>query len=193
MPPAASRFRCRQNYDEAEREFATAIAPQPQPFEAHYFFARCLFQQGKHEKAVHHYLEAGRVRPEDYQTPYLVSAPLRRLGRKPEADAILRQAVKLAERHLELNPEDVRALYLGAAGMMEIGQREKALDWVGRALVLDPEDSGVLYNSACVVRPRRAPRGRHQAARQGDRQRLRAPGMAGERHRPRLTPRRSTV
>ena len=44
----------------------------------------------------------------------------------------------------------MRALYLGAAGMMEIGQREKALDWVGRALVLDPEDSGVLYNSACV-------------------------------------------
>jgi TolB-like protein/Flp pilus assembly protein TadD len=140
----------RQNYEEAEREFATAIALNPNQFEAHYFFARCLFQQGKHEKAVHHYLEAGRVRPEDYQTPYLVSAPLRRLGRKPEADAILRQAVKLAERHLELNPEDVRALYLGAAGMMEIGQREKALEWVGRALVLDPEDSGVLYNSACV-------------------------------------------
>jgi serine/threonine protein kinase/tetratricopeptide (TPR) repeat protein len=140
----------RQNYEEAEREFATAIALNPNQFEAHYFYARCLFQQGKHEKAVHHYLEAGRVRPEDYQTPYLVSAPLRRLGRKPEADAILRQAVKLAERHLELNPEDVRALYLGAAGMMEIGQRDKALEWVSRALVLDPEDSGVLYNSACV-------------------------------------------
>jgi serine/threonine protein kinase/tetratricopeptide (TPR) repeat protein len=140
----------RQNYEEAEREFATAIALNPNQFEAHYFYARCLFQQGKHEKAVLHYLEAGRVRPEDYQTPYLVSAPLRRLGRKPEADAILRQAVKLAERHLELNPEDVRALYLGAAGMMELGEREKALEWVGRALVLDPEDSGVLYNSACV-------------------------------------------
>ena len=140
----------RQNYEEAEREFATAIALNPNQFEAHYFYARCLFQQGKHEKAVFHYLEAGRVRPEDYQTPYLVSAPLRRLGRKPEAEAILRQAVKLAERHLELNPEDVRALYLGAAGMMELGNGEKALDWVGRALVLDPEDSGVLYNSACV-------------------------------------------
>ena len=140
----------RQNYEEAEREFATAIALNPNQFEAHYFFARCLFQQGKHEKAVHHYLEAGRVRPEDYQTPYLVSAPLRRLGRKPEADAILHQAVKLAERHLDLNPEDVRALYLGAAGMMEIGERDKAFEWVGRALVLDPEDSGVLYNSACV-------------------------------------------
>jgi len=140
----------RQNYEEAEREFATAIALNPNQFEAHYFFARCLFQQGKHERAVFHYLEAGRVRPEDYQTPYLVSSPLRRLGRAAEADAILRQAVKLAERHLELNPEDVRALYLGAAGLMEIGQRDKALDWVSRALALDPEDSGVLYNSACV-------------------------------------------
>ena len=140
----------RQNYEEAEREFATAIALNPNQFEAHYFFARCLFQQGKHERAVHHYLEAGRVRPDDYQTPYLVSSPLRRLGRGPEADAILRQAVKLAERHLELNPEDVRALYLGAAGMMELGQRDKAMEWVGRALSLDPEDSGVLYNSACV-------------------------------------------
>jgi Flp pilus assembly protein TadD len=57
--------------------------------------------------------------------------------------------VTLAERHLELNPEDIRALVLGATALMEQGKREQALDWARRGLALDPEDPGQLYNVAC--------------------------------------------
>ena len=59
-------------------------------------------------------------------------------------------ACSLAERHLELNPDDARALYLGGGGHMLLGDRKKALEWAGRALAVDPEDPGVLYNVACV-------------------------------------------
>ena len=31
-----------------------------------------------------------------------------------------------------------------------LGQREKAIEWLERALAVDPEDSGVLYNVGCV-------------------------------------------
>jgi tetratricopeptide (TPR) repeat protein len=33
---------------------------------------------------------------------------------------------------------------------MQLGERERALDWVGRAYANDRDDSGVLYNIACV-------------------------------------------
>jgi Flp pilus assembly protein TadD len=56
----------------------------------------------------------------------------------------------VAERHLELNPDDARALYLGATALVQIGQRERALEWTRRALAIDSEDSGVLYNVACA-------------------------------------------
>jgi tetratricopeptide (TPR) repeat protein len=139
-----------KRYEEAEREFQTAIRLNPKLFEAHYFFGRALFQQGKYSDAVLQYQEASRVRPEDYQTALLVVPSLRSLNRVVEAEATQRRGVQLAEKHLELNPDDARALYLSAGALMQLGERQRALEWAGRALALDPEDSGVLYNVACV-------------------------------------------
>jgi TolB-like protein/Flp pilus assembly protein TadD/tRNA A-37 threonylcarbamoyl transferase component Bud32 len=139
-----------KRYEEAEREFNAAIRLSPQLFEAHYFFGRTSFQQGKHEEAVRHYEDASRVRPEDYQTPMLESFALAALGRKADAEAAIRRGLKIAERHLEFNPDDDRALYLGANALVQLGERQKGLDWAARALAVDPEDSGVLYNLACV-------------------------------------------
>ena len=139
-----------KQYEEAEREFETAIRLNPNAFEAHYFFARALNQQGKYERAVQEYREASRVRPDDYQSAYLIGSPLRHLGRDAEALDSMRAASVAVEHHLELNPDDARALCLGAAGLMSLGQQAKALEWAQRAYALDPEDSGVLYNVACV-------------------------------------------
>ncbi|HEV2084734.1 MAG TPA: protein kinase [Gemmatimonadales bacterium] len=139
-----------KRYQEAEREFGTAIRLNPKLFEAHYFFGRASFQQGKYGEAVQHYEEASRVRPEDYQTPLLVVTSLTRLGRTAEAEASLRRGVQVAEKHVELNPDDARALCLGAGAFIQLGEREKALDWARRGLALDPEDPSVLYNVACV-------------------------------------------
>jgi tetratricopeptide (TPR) repeat protein len=139
-----------KRYQEAEREFNTATRLNPKLFEAHYFFGRALFQQGKHKEAVAHYEQALRVRPEDYQTPILQSFAYAGLGRKADAEAAIRRGLQLAEKHLELNPNDARALYLGANALVQLGEREKGLEWAGRALALNPNDPGVLYNLACV-------------------------------------------
>jgi Flp pilus assembly protein TadD len=55
----------------------------------------------------------------------------------------------LIERHLELNPEDARALNLGAIASAHQGRKEQGIEWARRALAVDPEDSGLLYNTAC--------------------------------------------
>ncbi len=72
------------------------------------------------------------------------------MGQKAQAEAAYRRCVQLAERHLQLHPDDPRALYLGAGSLCQLGDRARSLDWVRRALALEPEDSGVLYNVACV-------------------------------------------
>jgi TolB-like protein/Flp pilus assembly protein TadD len=139
-----------RQYDAARPEFETAIRLNPKLYEAHYLYARACVQEGKMEDAVRHYEEAARVRPEDFQVRFLVQGPLHALGRHDDARAALRGGVELAARHLELNPDDVRALSLGAAALMQLSERERALDWAGRALATDRDDSGVLYNIACV-------------------------------------------
>jgi Flp pilus assembly protein TadD len=61
----------------------------------------------------------------------------------------VRQGLKVADAHLELNPDDARAWYFSATALMRLGQRDQALERARRALAIDPEDAGVLYNVAC--------------------------------------------
>ncbi len=138
-----------KQYDEARREFETAIRLNPKLYEAHYFYARACFQEGKLEEAVRHYQDASRVRPEDYQALVLMAAPLKALGREEEMRATMRHGLEVAEKHLELNPDDARALYLGAGALVQLGDRDRGLDWTRRAYAIDAEDPGVLYNVAC--------------------------------------------
>jgi serine/threonine protein kinase/Flp pilus assembly protein TadD len=140
----------RGRYDDAEREFDAAIRLDPQLYEGHYYFALARFQQGKLAEAAKLFEQAAAVRPEDYQAPILAAQSYAGLGQHAMADAGYRRAAITVERHIELNPDDPRALYMGANILCHIGRREQGLEWGDRALALDPEDAGVLYNTACL-------------------------------------------
>jgi adenylate cyclase len=76
--------------------------------------------------------------------------PLARLGRGAEAEASAREGIRRAERLLELEPNNARALSLGAACLTGRGERERALDWIRRAEAAAPDDVSVNFNAACV-------------------------------------------
>jgi serine/threonine protein kinase/Tfp pilus assembly protein PilF len=139
-----------KRHDEARREFETAIRIDPQLYEAHYFYARASMQEGTIEEAVRQYEAAARVRPDDFQALFLMSSALHSLNRAADADAALRLGVQRAESHLELNPDDARAWYLGAGAVVQLGDPERGVEWAQRALAIDPDDPGVLYNVACT-------------------------------------------
>ena len=134
----------------AEAEFEVAIRLNPELFEAFYFYARDQFVQGRLERAIALYEQAAALRPEDYQSPLLMAQVYEDLGRKAEAQAARRRGVAVAEQHLETRPDDVRALYMAANGLVALGERERGLEWADRALALDPSDAMLLYNVACI-------------------------------------------
>jgi TolB-like protein/Flp pilus assembly protein TadD len=137
-------------HEEAEQAFEAAIRLDPHLFEAHYFYARNAFARGDLESAVRQYEAAMRARPEDYQSPLLVGQILEDLGRTAEAQAVRRRGVRIAEEHLRLQPDDARALYMGANGLVALGETARGLEWADRALALDPEDPMLLYNIGCI-------------------------------------------
>jgi serine/threonine protein kinase/Tfp pilus assembly protein PilF len=138
-----------KRFDEANQEFETAIRLSAKLFEAHYFYGRALLQQGKVAQAVTEFEEACRLRPDDYLAHNFLAMTLEGMGRKSDSDATYARTLQLTERHLELNPDDARALNLGAVALARQGQKERGLEWARRALAADPEDSGLLYNTAC--------------------------------------------
>jgi Tfp pilus assembly protein PilF len=136
-------------YEEAEKEFETAIRLNPKLFDAYYQYGRTLRVQGKHKQAARLFEQASQVRPEDYQAPTFLVAAYEDLNLEREAmDANIR-AVEVFKKHLELNPDDSRALILGAYAILKSGDKKTAVEWMERSVSLDPEETSILYNAAC--------------------------------------------
>src|ERR1700737_2890041 len=138
-----------QRYEEAKTEFEKAIALDPNSFEAHYFYARTMVAQGQLALAAKLFERASEIRPDDYQTPCLLIAIYRSLGRLDDSTAAARAGSKLAERELALHPEDPRPAHLGAGALIAMSETERARDWLARALAIDPDDPLTQYNVAC--------------------------------------------
>jgi len=136
--------------EEARAAFEKAIRLDPDLFEAWYFYARHAFAGGDLSKAASFYEEAMRVRPEDFYAPLLVANVYDELGRHEDARAARERGVALVERRIDLHPDDARALYMGANGLVALGEKGKGLDWARRARKIDPDDPMLLYNLGCI-------------------------------------------
>lgn len=139
-----------QRHEEAEAEFEAAIRLGPRLFEAYYYYARDCFAQGNIEKAVTLYEKSSEISPDDYQAPLLVAQSLDQLGKHDEAAEVRRKGIRIIEGRLRAEPGDVRALYLGANGLVALGEIEKGLEWAHLAQVIDPQEPMVLYNVGCI-------------------------------------------
>jgi adenylate cyclase len=139
-----------RRYDEARRHFEAAARINPNLFDAYYYYGRAAFAAGDIEKSVELWRKAGEVRREDFESPLLEAQSLRKLGRKDESREVNREAVRRAERLLEVNPGNGRVLSFGSGALHEDGQVERAMEWAQRAARLYPDDMSVIINCACL-------------------------------------------
>jgi TolB-like protein/Flp pilus assembly protein TadD/tRNA A-37 threonylcarbamoyl transferase component Bud32 len=134
----------------AEREFRAAIDLNPRLFDPHYTYARACLEQGRFADAVRLFERAASLRPDDYQTPALLALAHDGLGEPEKVREWNERAVAVGLRHVERHPDDARALYMVGTALIRLGEVARGLEWVDRALSLDPEDGGTLYNVACA-------------------------------------------
>jgi non-specific serine/threonine protein kinase len=139
-----------RRFEQARDCFMSARRLNPRLFEAYYFHGRSCIAEGKLEEAARALESACANGPEDFQAPNLLGLVQDGLQRRSQADAAYRSCLELVEKQLEMHPDDVRALYLGAQAACRLGQAQKGVAWARRAASIDAEDPGVAYNVACV-------------------------------------------
>jgi len=115
-----------------------------------FFYGKSSFKEGRTEKAAGLFARAGQVKPDDYQAPSMRGLCFRALNRTREACEAFGDCLRNVERHLQLYPNDARAVCLGLDSFCELGERARALEWADRARSMDPEEPAVLYNVACA-------------------------------------------
>ena len=139
-----------QRYEASEEAFEVAIDLNPKLFEAYYFYARNCFSRGDLETAAKLFKHASIIDPDDYQAPLLMGQIYDSLGRPEEAAAVRRRGVRAAERRLQHDPDEPRALYMAANALVCLGESERGLRWAERALALEPDEPMLLYNVGCI-------------------------------------------
>jgi adenylate cyclase len=133
-------------WDAAEREFELALRLNPKLYEACYLYGRSWISRGDLGRAAHWFERAVAVDPDSYDA--LILLAMARLGRGESGAAkdAFERTLRAVQSHLELEPDEVRPLALGAQALAGLGQRERALEWARRAQGLAAEDPGALWN-----------------------------------------------
>jgi adenylate cyclase len=137
-------------FKEAETELNRAIELAPRSFEAFYFYGRSYFHQGKLAEAAAMFEKASSINPDDYQSVLLLPQIYRSLGRVDDALNAGKKGVEVARNFLQLNPDDSRALCLGAIQLVYQGDIEEGKHWIERAIAINDCDSIILYNATCL-------------------------------------------
>lgn len=135
---------------EALVAFERALALDPVSFEANEFQAEFHFQDGEYERAAAFYLRMMEIQPTDYRSPFALQMIYQSLGREEEAERYARIGLARAEEEIRLHPDSNLPLELGAPALAALGERDRALEWITRALEIDPDDNITRYNAACT-------------------------------------------
>jgi adenylate cyclase len=88
--------------------------------------------------------------PEAYDSSYLLGMCYRRMEDNSRARSADLACVEAAKKRVRLHPDDTRAWTMGAAVFAELGEPDRAAEWVERAIAVDPDEPIIQYNAACV-------------------------------------------
>ncbi len=137
------------DYGQADTEFERAIEVDPKNYDAWYFFGRSKVHEGDIERALKLFIRAASVRPDDFQSVLLQSQLYHSLGDSQREKESARKGIERARSVLELNPDDNRALNMGAFALLRLGDTEEGERWMEASMAKAPMDSIVHYNAAC--------------------------------------------
>ena len=138
-----------QDYENSEVEFDKAVELDPKNYDAWYFFGRAKIHEGKIKRAVELFERAASARPEDFQSVLLQAQLYISLDNNKKALEVTRKGIERVRSVLDLNPDDNRALNMGAFALLRLGEREEADEWMQASMAKAPMDSIIQYNAAC--------------------------------------------
>jgi serine/threonine protein kinase len=139
-----------RNYDPCIQYARKAIERKPDCEGAYWSLGQALFATDHFQEAADLAEPAIQAAGDDYNVyiPYIYS--LERIGRKEAVRELRSRWTRVVEQQVEIVPDDTRARGMLANNYAVLGQREAALREVNMVLAMRPNDSNIIYNSACI-------------------------------------------
>jgi adenylate cyclase len=137
--------------EEALRQIRAARELNSESWEVNREAARMLFRHGNFTDAIPYFEKAGSLMESDWHNPSMLITCYNSIGDETAVKRAAKTALERAERAIAQDPTNGPALAVGASALSMFGDEERARDWIGRALLLDPDNLSMRYNLACSL------------------------------------------
>ena len=137
-----------QDFKQADLEFDVATNLESGSYSAWFTWARSKTYQGDVRKAIEFYQKASEARPGCYRCDLIQMTMLASLGDRTGSKKKAKDGLRKAREYLNLNPDENRALNMGAFALYRLGRVNEAEDWMRTSLANSPSNSELIYNAA---------------------------------------------
>jgi adenylate cyclase len=137
--------------EEAEKQVRTALKLDPDSWEVNREAGRMLFRHGHIREAIPYFEKAVSLMDIDWNSPMMLVTCYSATGDEANVGTAARTAVERAERAIAQDPTNGTALGGGAYCLAMSGDKDRARDWIRRALLLDPDNLSMRYNVVCTL------------------------------------------
>ena len=137
--------------DEASREIEIALRLDPDSHQVNKLAGLLRFRQQRLEEAVGIYEKAVALEEGDFGSAGMLIACYIALGNPEAARRSAEITLARTEKVLAHDSNNGSAMGHGSYALAVLGQGERAKDWMGRALLIDPENITSRYNFACAL------------------------------------------
>jgi adenylate cyclase len=147
-----ARYLADQGHDaQANELIETALRLDPDSWEANKEAARLIFRQGRISDAIPYFEKAAALMDTDYHDAMMLICCYRAVGDKAGLARAAQMTLERAERVISRDPAHGGALAAGGVGSAALGERQRAQDWIDRALIVEPDNWNMRYNLGCVL------------------------------------------
>lgn len=137
-------------YDAAVEKVRAALDRDPDLDGGYYLLGRALFENGQYQEIVEIMEHALAHSGENYNTTIPIHNALGALGKTEALKNFIHRENAMFEEQIKKVPEDARARVLLASGYAMQGRLEESKREADMAIALRPDDTMILYNTACA-------------------------------------------
>jgi adenylate cyclase len=137
--------------EDAFAELQKGLRMNPESWELNKALANFFISRGKLTEAKPHFEKATSVMETDYHAWGMLTSCRYALGDKEGGLESARETLKQVEQVLSQDPSNGAAISFGVHALAILGERERAVEWMERALLIDPENLNMRYNFACAM------------------------------------------
>ena len=135
--------------EEAAESIRKALELDPNSWEVNHEASRLLFRDGRPGESIPLFEKASSLMDHDWRSPMMLMTCYRAVG---DAGGLIRAAkitLERTEKVIARDPTNSSAMAAGAGALANLGEKERAHEWIRRALLIDPDNLNMRYNIAC--------------------------------------------